>query len=73
MTIQWTSFAIVVSVSLVSACLLVALFSTALRLGDGTAGWRRPVAIAIYVVCVLIVLVGLVIIIPPLRTVFLSF
>jgi hypothetical protein len=63
-TINWLSFVVVVVASLVSACGVVVLFSLALRLGDGTAVWRRPVSIALYVVCGLIVLFGIYIIVP---------
>ena len=67
MTIDWLAFVIVVVAALVAACVVVTLFSTALRLGDGTAAWRRPVAIALYVVCALVVLFGLYLIIPALH------
>jgi len=64
MTLNWMAFVTVVAVSLVSACGVVTLFSLALRLGDGAAPWRRPVAVALYVVCALIVLVGIYLIVP---------
>ena len=38
---QWL-FVAVAMASLVSACLFVGLYALALRLGDGTATWRRP-------------------------------
>jgi len=64
MTLNWMAFVTVVAVSLVSACGVVTLFSLALRLGDGAAPWRRPVAVALYVVCALIVLFGIYLIVP---------
>jgi hypothetical protein len=62
-TINWLAFLTVVLASLLSACAVVTLFSVALRLGDGDAAWRRPVAIALYVVGGLIVLFGVAIIV----------
>jgi hypothetical protein len=62
-TINWLAFLTVVLASLVSACAVVILFSLALRLGDGDAVWRRPVSIALYVVCGLIVAFGVAIIV----------
>lgn len=67
MTINWLAFVTVVVASLVSACGVVLLFSLALRLGDGEAAWRRPVSVALYAVCVLIVLVGIYVIVPAFR------
>lgn len=64
MTIDWLAFVSVVVASLVAACAVVLLFSLALRLGAGTEGWRRPVSVALYVVCALIVLFGIYIIVP---------
>jgi hypothetical protein len=67
MTLNWMAFVTVVVVSLVSACGVVTLFAIALRLGDGAAPWRRPVAIALYVLCALIVLFGIYLIVPAFR------
>lgn len=67
MTIAWSSFAIVVVAAAISAGLLVTVFSLALRLGDGTARWRRPVSIALYVVCALVVIYGIYLIVPALH------
>jgi len=64
MTIDWLAFLTVVVGSLVSACLLVALFSIGLRLNDGTAGWRRPVSVALFVVCAAVVVFGIYLIVP---------
>lgn len=64
MTIDWFAFVSVVVVSLVAACAVVLLFSLALRVGSGSEGWRRPVAVALYVACGLIVLFGIYIIVP---------
>lgn len=59
MNIDWAAFAVVVAVTLVSACGIVTLYSLALRLQDGTARWRRPVATALIVLCLLAVLFGI--------------
>ena len=62
--IEWGSFVAVAIASLVSACLFVGLYALALRLGDGTATWRRPVSVILFVLCGLVVLFGLFIIVP---------
>jgi len=64
MTIDWMAFLTVVAASLVSACLLVTLFSVGLRLNDGAAAWRRPVSIALFVLCAAVVLFGIYLIVP---------
>jgi hypothetical protein len=65
--INWMSFVIVVAASLLAACLLVTLFSLGLRLADGAAPWRRPVSIALFVLCGLVVLFGIYLIVPALH------
>lgn len=65
--IDWGSFAVVVTASLVSAGLLVTLFSLALRLADGEQPWRRPVSIALYALCGLVVVFGIYLIVPALH------
>jgi hypothetical protein len=65
--INWSAFVVVVVVALVGASVLVTLFSTALRVGDGNAPWRRPVSVGLYVVCGLVVAFGLYLIIPALH------
>lgn len=67
MIIDWMAFVSVVVTSLVAGCLLVTLFSLALRVGDGDAAWRRPIAVALYTLCGLEVLLGLFLIVPQLR------
>lgn len=62
--IEWGSFATVLIASLVSACLFVALYALALRLGDGSSAWRRPVSVVLFVLCGLVVLFGLALIVP---------
>ncbi|MGN6273206.1 MAG: hypothetical protein ACTHMQ_08970 [Protaetiibacter sp.] len=57
--IDWAAFLTVFVASLVSACVAVTLFSLGLRLGDGEAAWRRPVSVAMFTVCGVVVLVGL--------------
>lgn len=59
MSIDWLAFFTVVVASLVSACLIVTLFSLALRLGDGKAAWRRPVSISMFVLCGIAVAFGI--------------
>ena len=61
--IDWMAFVAVFAASLVSACVAVTLFSLGLRLGDGEAAWRRPVSVALFVLCALGVLFGIYIII----------
>lgn len=68
MSIQWLDFLLVVGVSLFSACLVVTVFSLALRIGDGEERWRRPVSVALYVVGALGVLYGIYLIVPALHT-----
>jgi uncharacterized membrane protein len=67
MIIDWMAFVTVVVTSLVAGCLLVTLFSVALRVGDGDAAWRRPVSVALYALCAIEVLVGVFLIVPQLR------
>jgi len=64
MTIDWLAFVTVVAGSLISAALLVTLFSLGLRLGDGAASWRRPVSVLMFVLCGLVVGFGIYLIIP---------
>ena len=68
MTIQWLNFVLVVGASLLAACLVVTSFSFALRLGDGSAPWRRPLSVLLFVLCGLLVLFGLYLIIPALHS-----
>ena len=65
--IAWENFAIVVAAALVAACVLVTLFSAALRVGDGTEPWRRPASIALYVLCGFAVAFGIYLIVPALH------
>ena len=67
MTINWLAFVVVVVASLVSACGVVILFSLALRLGAGGGPWRRPVSVVLYVVCGMVVLLGIYLIVPFFR------
>ena len=64
MTIDWLAFVTVVVVALVGACAIVALFSLGLRIGDSAAGWRRVLAVALYVLCGAIALFGIWLIVP---------
>lgn len=65
--IDWMAFVTVVIASLVSACGLVTIFSLALRLGDGEGRTRRVVAVALFAVCVFLVLFGIFLIVPALH------
>ncbi|HXR45004.1 MAG TPA: hypothetical protein VN759_09375 [Pseudolysinimonas sp.] len=67
MTIDWIAFATVVVVTLVAAAILVTLFSVGLRLNDGVQRWRRPVAVAIFVVWGALVLFGIWLIVPAMH------
>jgi hypothetical protein len=67
MTIEWGNFVVVVAVSLVAASALVLLFSLGLRLADGVEAWRRPVSVLMFVLCGILVVVGIVLIVPQLR------
>ncbi|MEO6115918.1 MAG: hypothetical protein ABIP33_05990 [Pseudolysinimonas sp.] len=64
MTIDWLAFLTVVLGSLIAACLLVTLFSVGLRLNDGTAAWRRPVSVVVFVLCAAVVVFGIYLIVP---------
>lgn len=70
MTIDWMAFLTVVIGALVSAGLLVTLFSLALRVGDGPGILRRIVSLALWGVCVLVVLSGIFLIVPALHSPF---
>ena len=61
--IDWMAFVTVFGASLISACIAVTLFALGLRLGDGEAAWRRPVSVAMFVLCGLGVLFGIYIIV----------
>ena len=67
MNIAWNEFFIVTVASLVAACLIVTIFSLALRIGGGKTVVRRPVSIALFVVCGLAVLFGIYLIVPALH------
>lgn len=68
MTIRWDYFIIVILSSLVAAGLIVTMFSLALRLGDGQTRGRRILSVSMYVACGLLVVVGIVLIVPALRS-----
>jgi hypothetical protein len=67
MTIDWMAFATVVVATLIAACLLVTLFSVALRVGDAPGTGRRIAAVALYAVCGFVVLFGIFLIVPALH------
>jgi hypothetical protein len=62
--IEWDKFFVVLVVSVVGACGLVLLFSLGLRLVAGQAGWRKPLGIASFVGCSLLIVYGIGLIIP---------
>lgn len=68
MIINWGDFLTVIISSLVAASLLVTLFSLGLRLGDGEQRWRRPAAVTMFVLCGILVAVGIVLIVPALHS-----
>ncbi|QEO10293.1 hypothetical protein [Protaetiibacter larvae] len=53
------AFITVVAAALLSAGVLVTLFSFGLRLGDGEARWRRPLSVLMFVLCAVGVAFGL--------------
>ena len=62
--IEWDKFFVVLIVSVVGGCGLVLLFSLGLRLVDAQGGWRKPLGIASFVACGLLILYGIYLIIP---------
>ena len=66
--IDWTTFPLVVGVALLSACVLVTLFSVALRVGDSPEPRRRIASVALFVLCGVAVLFGIYLIVPALHT-----
>ena len=68
MTIEWMAFVTVVIAALVAACLLVTVFSLALRVGDSPSKRRRFGSVALFAVCGFIVLFGIFLIVPALHT-----
>jgi hypothetical protein len=65
--IDWVSFLTVLVVSVVSASLIVLLFSIGLRLVAAEGGWRRPMGVTAFVLCGLLILFGVYLIIPSLH------
>ncbi|MEO6944499.1 MAG: hypothetical protein ABI053_07295 [Lacisediminihabitans sp.] len=64
--IEWGSFLVVLVVSIIGACGIVLLFSLGLRLVGAEGGWRRPLGIASFVACALLIMYGIYLIIPGL-------
>lgn len=62
--IEWDKFLVVLLVSIFAGCGLVLLFSLGLRLVDAQGGWRKPVGIASFVACGLLIVYGIYLIIP---------
>jgi hypothetical protein len=65
--IDWMAFVTVVVATAVSACLLVTLFAWGLRLADGPGRWRRLATVALFTVCVFVVVFGIFLIVPALH------
>ncbi|MCU1583566.1 MAG: hypothetical protein JWM49_122 [Microbacteriaceae bacterium] len=65
--VDWTAFLIVLVTSIVSGCLVVALFSLGLRLAAATGRWRRALSVASFAGCALAILYGVYLIIPALH------
>ena len=70
MTIDWMAFVTVVVAALVAACLLVTVFSFALRVGDSESKGRRLGSVMLFAVCGFIVLFGIFLIVPSLHSPF---
>lgn len=68
MTINWLDFLTVIVASLVGACLLVTMFSLALRLGISETVWRKRASVFLYVLCGVFVAFGIFLIVPALHT-----
>lgn len=62
--IEWDKFFVVLLVSIVAGCGLVLLFSLGLRLVAAEHGWRKPLGIASFVACGLLIVYGIGLIIP---------
>ncbi|WP_394770936.1 hypothetical protein [Lacisediminihabitans sp.] len=67
MTIEWGNFLIVLVVSVVAACGVVALFSVGIRFVSAPALWLRATGIGAFVACGALVLYGVYLIIPALH------
>lgn len=69
--IDWAAFVTVAAASLISACLLVALYGLGVRLitssGDPLPRSRRLAGVACFVVCGALVLFGIYLIVPALH------
>ncbi|MET4780542.1 hypothetical protein [Glaciihabitans sp. UYNi722] len=65
--IDWLSFLTVLVVAIVSASVIVFLFSVGLRLVAVEGGWHRPVGVVSFVLCALLILFGVYLIIPGLH------
>lgn len=68
MSEYWIEYLIVISASLLGACLIVTFYSLGLRIRDGEERWRRPLAVFMFALCGVAVLIGIVLIVPALRS-----
>jgi len=66
--IDWSAFFVVLVATVVAASAVVTLYSLGLRLvdrsGDRPVAWKRPLGIACFVACGLVVLYGVYLVIP---------
>ncbi len=65
--IDWGSFVVVLAASILGGCGVVTLFALGLRFVDEDAPrFHRPIGIAFFVVCALLVAFGIILVIPAL-------
>ena len=63
--IEWGSFLLVLVASIVGGCSVVALFSLGLRLaGPETTGRTRAIGVVCFVVCGLLITLGVCLVVP---------
>jgi succinate dehydrogenase hydrophobic anchor subunit len=66
--IDWPAFFVVLVATMIAASAVVTLYSLGLRLVDSSSGrsgaWQRPLGIACFVACALVVLYGVYLVIP---------
>jgi hypothetical protein len=67
MSVDWMAFLTVTVAAIVAAGVLVTLFSIGLRLSDGAAPWRRPLAVVVFAICALLVATGVWLVVPTLH------
>jgi hypothetical protein len=70
--VNWAEFLTVIVSSLIAASLLVILFSLGLRLSDSEQRARKLAGRAMFVLCGLLVVFGIILIVPALRSIVLG-